>query len=273
MAKKAAFDKNLLFIGISALIVIIVLAVGMYLGSGGTTGTGGYEEKGLFGCTKCSDGTLKSSCSSRLLGVVRAYCDSSCVLKADAVRCGCASGYKVVNGQCLPVCSDGTVVGACSGQKPYFCSTAKVLESRASQCGCLPGLVVSGNNCVTPTPTPTPTPMPTPTPVPQKTLVVTVVGGSESIISGSLSDFPPLSGAIVRASQFGRSICPPAWDTPKITGADGKATFVVNSTAGSTFTCIVSVMYNATGTVLTGGGSVAGVAGTPLSIFYTVGQP
>lgn len=51
--------------------------------------------------------------------------------------CGCPTGYTVTGETCaLPTCSDGTVVGQCTSQKPQYCNSGAVLVNNCATCGC-----------------------------------------------------------------------------------------------------------------------------------------
>ena len=255
MAKKAGFDRNILFLGISALIVIIVLAVGMYLGFGGTAGTGDYEEKGLLSMTmvkclatkKCSDGTTVNLCS----GTPPLFCNSVCALVVRTPNpCPCLSGtFLSYDGKSCVVyrCSDHTLFNECSVNKPLLCvNYGARLEPRASKCGCPAGYTISGENCIAPTPTPTPEAL-------LKKLVVTVMDHSVPVV--------------ISVAALGTA-CPPAWSTLHATGSDGKTTFSAGSTSGSSFTCTVWVYGDNWASL---NASVSGVTGTPA--YLTINRP
>jgi hypothetical protein len=97
--------------------------------------------------TQCSDGTLIETCS----GIKPLYCDSNSVLRERCDICGCSSGYSCGDPPLLPYscvsstqCSDGTIIGTCSSNKPLYCNSNGDLVEKCDVCGCS-----SGYNCGT----------------------------------------------------------------------------------------------------------------------------
>lgn len=130
--------------------------------------TGNHNQTSIKTYT-CLDGTPYNSCSSSK----PKYCSNG-VLINKASLCGCPSGqvasgdacttptpsgcqynnplcssdYQCVNNQCVPMtCSDGTIYGACSSNKPKYCSGGTLID-KASTCGCPDLYVQSGESCI-----------------------------------------------------------------------------------------------------------------------------
>lgn len=97
----------------------------------------------------CSDGTPAGMCS----GTPGVYCNAVGNLTNNPNLCPCPSGYYRNGNLCSNLCSDGTLVGACStvssGQK---CNYNGILVNSwgPNSCGCPLGKQWNGNTCADP---------------------------------------------------------------------------------------------------------------------------
>ncbi len=97
----------------------------------------------------CEDGTPYYKCSEKNPGYL---CLSSGLVFDDRNDGCCAKvGGKIVNGQCVILCSDGTKHGECSRSNdygpPYYCNMGN-LEKRIDICSCPENMEKQGNECV-----------------------------------------------------------------------------------------------------------------------------
>src|SRR3989338_10457312 len=97
------------FYGILVLILLFVTVLGLFTSKSLTTG---FAVKS----TACFEGTAFGECSN----VKPKYCDNG-ALKPDCSKCGCNKNeFCHDDGTCLQKCSDGTLYGQCSANKPLL---------------------------------------------------------------------------------------------------------------------------------------------------------
>jgi hypothetical protein len=107
------------------------------------------------------------------------YCNNGNLVYNPEI-CGCPAGQVLSGNQCVVgTCSDGTLYGVCSSNKPNYCDTNGILIQKASQCGCPSNEAVSGDSCVATNPYCLTSANPS-----------TVVQGNSVVVSLIYSDFP-----------------------------------------------------------------------------------
>ena len=97
----------------------------------------------------CSDGTLVGQCSTSRRPY---FCNNQGVLSQNCPVCGCPPHGSAcpASGTCgaSTSCPDGTLVGYCSKDQPYYCVSDGTLIERAGACGCSNGYIASGDSCI-----------------------------------------------------------------------------------------------------------------------------